>query len=452
MPWPRLLVQWLLVGLLTTLLLGFLETWAQPPAVSHASAEMDAKQTVLVSLLRSITQLEKDLAVKHEELRSPEAVGHQEELTQQIRTIREQLTLLKHNFRALASGVDLQVFTEAKEVERDWTKELYELLRPVLNELRQFTALPREIDRLRAAMARYQEQVAVATQALANLETLLQHHSDPGLTTSLRQQQQEWEQRRQELNTHVSLVNQQLIQKVSQRRPVSGLLTDLFQLFFRSRGRNFLLACLAGGLFVLGLRWFYRRLQRLSPLQRQGRAFVGRVAHVGYIVGTALGAIVVFQLVLYAVEDWVLLTVSLLFLLGLTWTSKHALPRFWQQGMLLLNLGAVREGERLFYQGLPWLVHSIHAYTRLVNPELTGGEVRLPLHDVLGLRSRAFAAQEPWFPTHHGDWILLADQTLGRLSLQTPEVVRLVLLGGSIRTFRTLAWIPMSPTASNIWP
>jgi hypothetical protein len=43
------------------------------------------------------------------------------------------------------------------------------------------------------------------------------------------------------------------------------------------------------------------------------------------------------------------------------------------------------------------------------------------------------------------DWVLLSDQTLGKVVLQTPEMVRLVLLGGSQRTLNTVDFLAQSP-------
>jgi hypothetical protein len=79
---------------------------------------------------------------------------------------------------------------------------------------------------------------------------------------------------------------------------------------------------------------------------------------------------------------------------------------FVREVTLLLNLGAVREGERVMYNGIPWLVRSLNFYTRLVNPELEGGDIRLPLRDFHDLRSRSFDANEPWFPTRLNDWVI----------------------------------------------
>jgi hypothetical protein len=41
------------------------------------------------------------------------------------------------------------------------------------------------------------------------------------------------------------------------------------------------------------------------------------------------------------------------------------LPSFIREVMLLLNIGAVREGERVVYNGIPWLVKTLNLYQYL---------------------------------------------------------------------------------------
>jgi hypothetical protein len=125
------------------------------------------------------------------------------------------------------------------------------------------------------------------------------------------------------------------------------------------------------------------------------------------------------------------------------------LPRFLSMVMLLLNLGTVREGERVLYHSVPWQVAMLHFYVRLVNPALEGGELRLTLSDALELRSWAFTPDEPWFPTQKGDWLLLGEQTLGQVVLQTPETVRVRFLE---RFFPELL-VPVQPpnTVDSTW-
>jgi hypothetical protein len=441
-PW-RLGSIVLLMGLLLSLALGS----AQEPPENQPPAEIREKQAILLGVQRSIAQLEDELKAKQEELRSPSAEGRQQELLQQIKTISDKLDKLRETLNAVASGVDLQVFSgKPEDLQFDWQRRVLDLLRPLLNEFTRLTARPRELERLRSEIAGYLEQGQVAERAIANIDLFAAHSPDPALSAQLRQIQREWEARRQDLSTRLSIAHQQLEQKLSEQQSFSDSVKHLFQIFFRSRGRNLLLASLAFAGTWLLFHQLHGWVQRVSLLRRKRRTFSARLFHVIYTVLTVLGATLSFLLVLYLFEDWVLLTLTLLILLGIVWTSKHTLPGYVKEALLLLNLGAVREGERVIYDGVPWFVRSLGFDTHLVNPELMGGNLHLPLRDFLALRSRPFEPDEPWFPTRIGDWVLLEHETLGKVILQTPEMVRVVLLGGSRQTFSVQDFLAQSPT------
>lgn len=149
-----------------------------------------------------------------------------------------------------------------------------------------------------------------------------------------------------------------------------------------------------------------------------------------YFGFSGLAALAGALLVLYSAGDWAVLGLVILGLLGLAWASKTALPLFFEQIRLLLNLGTVREGERVIYEGLPYRVARLSLGVLLVNPELKGGLRRLMLRDMTGLRSRTTRDGEVWFPTSEGDWVLRDDRP-AKVVEQTPERVLLQCLGGS---------------------
>jgi len=120
-------------GLLRTVPAGH----AQEPAPLPPATQIREKQTTLLDILRSINQLEHELTVKQEELRSPRAEGRHEEVTQHIQEIGVKLARLRKNLNEIASGVDPEAFArQQEELGLDWQKRLLELLSPVLNELR----------------------------------------------------------------------------------------------------------------------------------------------------------------------------------------------------------------------------------------------------------------------------------------------------------------------------
>jgi hypothetical protein len=59
-----------------------------------------------------------------------------------------------------------------------------------------------------------------------------------------------------------------------------------------------------------------------------------------------------------------------------------------------LDLGSVRQGERLIHGGIPWRVDALNMYCDFSNPDLTGGTMRLPVKELFGLHSRPADSKE----------------------------------------------------------
>ncbi|MEJ2622455.1 MAG: mechanosensitive ion channel family protein, partial [Candidatus Thiodiazotropha sp.] len=153
-----------------------------------------------------------------------------------------------------------------------------------------------------------------------------------------------------------------------------------------------------------------------------------------------LGPMIVF----YLVEDWVLFSLSILLLLGIAWTLRQALPRYWSQIQLFLNVGSVREGERIALDGVPWMVEQINVYSTLSNPAANIKQ-RIPLSTLVDLKSRPCRTEEPWFPCKRDDWVLLNDGVRGKVTGISQELVQLVQRGGAQVTYQTSDFLAASP-------
>jgi len=110
-----------------------------------------------------------------------------------------------------------------------------------------------------------------------------------------------------------------------------------------------------------------------------------------------------------------------------------------------LNFGTVRERERVLLDGIPYRVSKISFYSLLSNSELAGGVRRLPIGDLIGMRSRTCSKDEVWFPCRRGDWVLLADGTRGQVKHQSPDTVQLETLGGSRVTYPSQSFLELFP-------
>lgn len=399
----------------------------------------------LESLLQSMNDIAEKIVASQEILQSSRGLGREQELKSRINGLSLKLKGLEESFNQLSTEVDFRVFEMEKKKTLDWNMEFTELFGPVINELKKMTSRPREIEKLRSQMELSKSQLPVTQKALKNIETLLSHTTSPPLIEKLKSIKKVWENRENESGTRVNIALRQLDQKLAERKPISESFREILQIFFKSRGRNLILSFLTFIFILLILHWIHKLIQRYSPFHKKDRSFYVRIFDMVYIIITLLFSLLALLAVLYFFGDWVLLSLAIIFILGIGWASKNLIPRFWNQGKLILNFGPVREGERVNYNGLPYEVTSINLFTVLVNRDLDGGRIRLPLRDLLELRSRPISENEPWFPSRRGDWVILNDGTYGRVRVQTPEIVEMELLGGASMSYRTVDYLSRSP-------
>lgn len=364
----------------------------------------------------------------------------------ELRELQQELRTIRFNFESVATGIDVRSFDLGVDQEFDLISEVKGLLKPIVAELREATEAPREMERLRGIEESAAEQQVLAREAVANLEELVQSAEQSvanpekraALVAALRESQERWGDRLQELKNQRTVAKFQLEQRESKQRSVLESAQTALGAFFRSRGLNLLLAL---GVFLgilFSLRLVHRTVSQLLGTRSNGeRKFYARLIDVLYFGFSGLAALGGALLVLYNASDWAILGLILLLLAGLAWAGKAAVPMFVEQIRLLLNLGTVREGERVIYQGLPWRVSRLSLHARLHNPVLAGGRIRVPLRDMTELRSRRMGDDEPWFPTGEGDWVLLDGGRLAQVIFQSTELVRVRLQGGSLLSFPT---------------
>ncbi len=315
-------------------------------------------------------------------------------------------------------------------------------LTPENNEQR--TKLQESIARLKA---RIELNETVAKKADGLVATLrASQRAMNKLINRLKEIRSKWTDEREEAQNNLTVARHQLSEKLNEKIPFWQSAHNLFAIFFKSRGRNLILALVTLVLVFLAFRLVHRFIYRFSPLHRERqRSFYIRLADVFFHILTLVGTTGAFLVVLYMYGDWVLLGLSMILVFGVAWAASRGLPLFWTQTQLLLNLGTVREGERVIIDGLPWKVDAINIYTRLSNPALSGGRLRVPIQDLVEMRSRPVGDHEPWFPSREGDWVLLGDGTYGKVVVQTPEMVQLVLFGGTKKTYGTLNFLSQVP-------
>ncbi len=285
----------------------------------------------------------------------------------------------------------------------------------------------------------------VANNAVRQLERLYEVSKDQHIKKQIKELLPEWRNTENRIRNKLELAQLEL----SQMEDHEGSLVQGFSKsigdFFRVRGLYLAVAVLVFGCIILVGRLLHRLVFRfLARGKLEKRPFHVRLFDLLLRIFTVAAAIIGLFFVLYLAEDWFLLSLAIIFFLGLSWTVRQAVPRLWQQGRLMLNIGSVREGERVQINDVPWKVETIHVFCQLFNPTL-GIHLRLPIEEIVGLVSRPYAPEEPWFPCKKGDWVVVGDRPRCKVVSLSHELVETVERGGKRYLFQTADFLGENP-------
>ena len=409
-------------------------TGAQQPTAATAAANDSAQAQAIRRLLAIKQALENKrerLRTLLEQLPSADEID-QQRIRVQIAELRDTINTLTRSFEDIAvNGASLRSLEDQPQQKLSWHDELMQVARPLLNSLKEATEKPRRIEELRREIDLYQQQYAVTRRAVAALALFEGQQVPPEVAQGLSQIATSWRERSRDIEHSLTFARQDLQALEAQEIDVLGTLMVVGHEFLLGRGLTLLIALIIG----IGLWFTMRLLRRLVGAWRPQKEDVEHAARLrlllyGYhlltILLISLGVLSVF----YVRGDLLLLSLSIIALVMLALGTWRYLPRYVQEGRLLLNVGAARQGERVIYEGLPFRITSLNLSTELRNPELEG-LIRLPLPVLAQLISRP-GANEAWFPCRVGDYLLLADGSVAHVLKQGIEWVQLKVMGSIV--------------------
>lgn len=390
------------------------------------------------TLERSITDLERALS-------NATSAASRDEAQRALQERRAERDALVNQMSALTTGVAITEFNLTGNEKFDLETELNELLRPFLTMLKSATEDARQIERLRYERLVAEQNRQLAQRALARLEPLPRLTIYGEVDEALAALHADWSEKRADAEKQAETLDSQLASlldaQASPTESAGNVATD----FFANRGKNLALGLLAFATIFFGMRFVLQLATGFQERRGISRSFVTRLAALIWHALSFIVAIMAMLFVFNFFRDWLLLGITMIFLIAMGWLGIKMLPSLAEQVTLLLNLGAVQEGERVMLDGVPWLVKRLDLYTVLVNPELEGGQFELPIRALSGLRSRPAAQSEAWFPSRKGDWVKLQDGNFGKVIVQTPEMVQIVELGSSRVTYTTADFMAQTP-------
>ena len=400
---------------------------------------------------RHLILIIKKIIVLESEVEALRKKSETKENLEKIINLQGQIDRLQLNFDSLATSLPLHDGSTKKKEKSPWTKQLEEITSPLLQAIRDLTEKPRKVDSLKKRITELETTLALHKQAsrylkkFENAQTRIKDPKKPEearYLSRLELLRNKYDPELPELS--MSETRKSLDQILASDESLIDSAKNQIKDFFKNRGRNLLITIAT----FCGLWWLLNRFRKwilkFNVFSQLSPAF-GKLFSAAYNIFILIICLLVGMACLYFFNDWLLISLIVMALILVAWTSRQYLPTFLQEIKLIVNLGTVREGERFIWNGVPWLVKDIGLSATLVNTSLEGGEIRLPLRDLIDKHSRPVVEKEPWFPTNVKDWVILTDGTYGQIKHQTLEQVVLDLKGGSLKYYSTSDFLNQSP-------
>ena len=405
------------------------------------------KQTLdtMLDFVELQERLRNDLRNLQAELKASKSETETTELKAQIKVIDEKLKNTKGNIENIAADTDLGLLNSAEQKPFDLQKELMALLEPALKEMKYATNAVRKKSDLRDKIEYFNQREPIVKEALANVAILNKENKDPKIAKALERMNNDWSKQLVFIQSELKAKQLQLEKVESEETTFLNKSESFFKNFFKRRGWVLIQAFLSIiGILIVSRLIHALLVKTVKGYRAQYRSVQLRVIDLMHRFGTLLFVIIGPMVVFYIAEDWVLFSLGVLFLIAFSWKLGQAIPKYWSQLELFLNIGPVREGERLLLYEIPWRVKNINMYSVLENPmaDLT---LRLDINDLVDLRSRQIVPGEPWFPCKKGDWVILKDGLRGKVIGISLELVQLIQRGGAVSTYQMDIFLSLSP-------
>lgn len=430
---------------------------AQQPPPAQAAPAMPEQRSV-ISTLRTLQEtydgVKKSLEEQRKRVAAEATEAGRAAAQAEAERLEQRRQELERDFVSVATGVSADDL-DGVAVEEDVSlnEELARLVKPILGELREMSRVPRAIQDLKRQREAQVKRIDIGRRALAGLVAVLEdlkkskRKEDATLMTALDEVRKGTEQRLDEAAAKETVLSHQIAELESaEGHDLWSVLAGEAKRFVFGRGKNILLALLAFGLVFFGIRTAYLLLLKYLPQPHGEHQGVGQklVGLLNQGLSLVLGVLAALA-VLYASGDWVLGGIAVMALIGLVLLAKNGMTHYFEQVRMLLNLGSVREGERVVVDGVPWRVGTINFYTLLTNPAIGGTGLRVPLDSLMKMTSRPCLKDEAWFPSQEKDWVMVDDEVLAQVVSIRPDLVELCCKGGQRRLVPTSAFVEMQP-------
>ncbi len=415
------------------------------PELTAEEIKAEADKKKLQSVLDSLESTQLAVNEKTKELTALQSKYKSAGVTEKpaVQTEIDQVTLeiknLKTSFEQVAiGGIRLEAFGLTEEP-FDWKEELVLITQPVIESLKSLTEKPRNLERLRTVISDRQIRLVEINKAIGILEGRLANDMPTVIVTPLKKNLEEWQAKKKDNQREIELAQVQLDSLLGNDGSWYQSIVTSVQSFFSGRGKTLTIALVVSVLIwqaMKGLLWLIRKKAQSGKSTRR------RIFAYLYKFLTTLLIVIAIMVVLYVRGDLLLLALMIILFIGFVLAVRSYLPGYVTEAKTLLDLGTVREEELVVYNGIPWEVHHINVQSILINPDIHG-ILRIPLSELIHLKSRPAGRGENWFPCRKGDLLILPNGSTGEVVRQTPDSVEFVCKGGMRLSYPTAAVFEM---------
>jgi len=412
---------------------------------SYAAGTTPETLKTLEAILRTEVLIKESIRQIAEKLSETQTQSAKEELQAKERQLRTELNATRSTFDEIATESDIASLKNQEKPKFDITQEVLLLLEPALKELKRMTYEVRYKSELREKLSIVDERLPEVEAALLRLQVLQQSTDNKALIKALVNREKQWQHQQSLLRSDQQSIQFQLDKLLAKEVSFSESSQEYLSHFFQNRGLFLGIALCVIVLITVLSKLLSKMMQKVIPgFKAKHRSFRVRMLVLMHQLMSFILVIVGPMVVFYFAQDWMLFSLGILILLAAVWTLRSTIPRYWHQIQLFLNIGSVREGERIEIDGLPWLVSQIGFYTLLDNPS-AGLHLRLPIADLVGQSSRPVRANEPWFPCRLNDWVILSDGIRAKVIGISKEMIQMVERGGALRTYLMNDFLSLAP-------
>lgn len=355
--------------------------------------------------------------------------GDREEVQERIDTLKNQINKHKALFtKLLSGGSDMQELESIQtEVDFNWQNDLLDIMQPVFAELKKITDTARSEEVLIRQIRAYRANIHTLSD-MRNRITLMSPPQDQTILERLEDYDSYLKDLISQHTKSSELLQLQLAQVQANNESWSSGIAH----FAAETGMSVLLALLISLAFFSGFIFASKQSEKKAESSFGQLRFQHRLWAIIFKLVALAGGWLVFVLTLYLFQQWLLFGLVALITIFMLFSLKDKIPEHITEVRTMLNLGPIKESERIVFEGIAWRINKIGLLTEIENPSL-GAKIWVPLSQLVDRFSRQPKPGEGWYPTKPGDCVLTHDGRFVQVVDQNVEYVELVSAGsGSV--------------------